>query len=456
MVGFVTNNMAEVPPDMAHNAVNTQNAPAGSFGDIAEASFNNSITPAILGYSGLLGSRIGNQLRDQPLPKLSPQDIEGKYGIKVDAPMEDYEAKYISDAQHNEKQYQMATQNASGLKTFAADSVAFLADPINLGSMFIPIAGQARVGAALGLDAGTIAGRAATRAITFGTAGAVSQAPLSAIKYGLSQTQHTDYSIADAMRDTLFAGVTGAIAGPLFGGLKDAIMGNPRWADTVERFQRMKYGDNEAVAQVGQAQMAKENLVEIDSMIPKPRDYDSIFTPEGRAINPTDTLASVEHYEAPIGGVDYAGQRGEKIQQLIAMKDQLEKWPDTQAPTMLAQKMSLEYKIRNAEKELGLDKPPIETQPAVTTQQFIESQHENGVMGLGKQELAKTIEATHVEPEVQDPHTEAEKMQAQADQLEVSLREKSDVAAMEEHDAWKDKQSTLDKAYQALHECLMR
>lgn len=607
MVGFVTQNMAEIPPDMAHNAIDTQNAPAGSFGEIARTSFNQGITPSILSYSHLLGERIGNQLRDEPLPKLSPQDIKGKYGIKVDAPMEDFEAKYIADAQHNEKQYQMAAQNASGIKTFAADSVAFLSDPINLGSMFIPVAGQARVGAALGLDAGTIAGRAATRAITFGTAGAVSQAPLSAIKFGLSQTQHTDYGIADAMRDTLFAGAVGTIAGPLFGGLKDMIMGSPKWADVVQRFQRMKYGDNQAIAQIGQAQMAKENLVDVEPLFTPltqtafhggPHDYDKvdlgkIGSGEGNqawgwghysagaqetAEKYRDNLSSptidrIKQYFTPgnivdaYGGKDRvlsfndepngrwsvtverikqndkgewivpqgeglrthmtvptndklvallgkdASKHGQMYREEIPSDHYLLNWekPINEQPQriwdILKEKLENTYDLSKYKsgaslyyqlsKDLGSDEAASKYldsigikghsyfdqlsrakgegtrnyvtyndksvdirqkyygKTKVNYDEYIKSQHENGVMGLSKHELQNTIDASQVEQELSDPHSEAEKLKAQSDAMEASMRDKAAGDAFAEHDAWKQRISTLDGAYAELQRCLM-
>jgi len=535
MPDFVSQNAPQSSSEAGANpyqtgSINMENSPAGSFGERAEAAFNVGPAPSLLAYDTLLGNRVGNALRkpltgQDPVPKLSPEDIQGKYGVKVDAPMEDYEAKYIADAQHNQRQYQMVTQNASGIGKFTSDSVAFLADPINLGSMFIPIAGQARVATALGMGAETLAERSAVRAVTFGVQGVASQAPLSALKYGLSQTQHVDYSIADAMRDTLFGGAVGAIAGPLFGGLKDAMLGTPKWADVVDRFNRMKYSESAPIAQVAQAQMAKENPMNVEPMLdtikPRPDSVKSIIhsgsTPlyhdtsaagldgildtgkilpmPGDHANPTISVSrdfgnysrfadspyrlvlsdrDVPHKSEPVsmlgnGDRQEAEQVFHKPIDISAVKslsinisnpNLLDDLKSGKFAELLqkAKDKGLPVDFYNDRSKAFLDpEAHAQAQEALgkTARQYIQDQHENGVMGLGKQELAKTIADSHVEPMTADPHSEAQRYQVQADELESSLRDKADAKAMQEHDAWKQRISTLDGAFAELKKCLM-
>ena len=360
MVGFVAQpDSNELPEDVAVNPITTQNAPAGSFGEIAGASLNTGLTADYLRWSQFEGQKTRDEYIE-PQPRLSPEDIKDQYGIDVQTPLPAYEAKYMADAQQREKQYQMATQNASGLKTFAADTTAFLADPINLGSLFVPYVGEERVAATLGIDTATLAGRAATRAVTGAGAGIVSQAPLSALKYGFSQTQGVDYGVADALKDTLYAGAAGAIAMPILGGIRDAILGKPEWAASIKS---SKFTDNQAASQVGLAQMAKENPVNIPT---------------------SETVAE--------------------------------------------------------------DAKNIVTQS-----------HDNGTLGLSRAETQQTMDdaaQAHKQPEM-EPEQEAAHYQTQADELEAQLRDKTDIQAMQEHDAWKQEQDKISKGYTDLQHCLM-
>ena len=365
--------------------------------------------------------------------------------------MEDFHAQYIANAQERERQFQMATQNAGMFKKFTAETAAFLSDPVNDLTMFIPVAGQARVAGALGLSAETMLGRAATRAITFGTQGAVSQAPLSAIKYGVSQAEHTDYSIADAMRDTLFGGAVGAVAGPLFGGLKDALVGNPKWADELASLKGMKYPENEAIAKVAMNQMMKENPINVEPIVPK-------GTAKEYAIS--NAINSEEPVNVKVIGDENKGyaiidSRGGQPIDITAMKkagmsdeeaiainlgdhEQGAK-PDTSKVSKIEQERQIEQPITSPEE----------------IKNYIQSNHENGVMGIARKEIDNTISDSHAIEPTSDIHKETMRYQTQADEMEAALREKADLQAMEEHDNWKKQQEITNGAYDSLKKCLL-
>ena len=427
----------------------------------------------------------GQKTRDsliEPQPQISPQDIKEQYGIDVKAPMPDYEAKYMADAQARQKQYQMATENASGIKTFAANTASFLADPINLGSLFIPYIGEERIAATLGVDTATAGGRAVTRAATTAGAGVVSQAPLSALKYGFSQTQGTDYGVADALKDTLYAGAAGAIAGPLFGTLFEAILGKPEWAAQIES---SKFTDNQAASQVGLSQLAKENPLDVQPI--KDINYSNDFRQkQTNMLSSAEDAESYRNKNANIIGQEKFYDPQSSDQDILKsmesipqrMADVNERLADTSLPpdwrktlesyrdklSSLSDKYSDYHELHQNEMKLAewrgeatpsnRDIPPL---PAATeVQQFIQSSHENGTLGLSKQETQATTDAAEAaikEPPI-DHEAEAAKLQQQADELEEQLRFKSDMQSMAEHDAWKQQQGTLTNAYTKLAQCL--
>lgn len=519
MVGFVAQpDSNELPEGVAVNPINTQNAPAASFGEIAGAGLNTGLTADY----GRWAYEQGQKTRDQyiePQPKLSPEDIKEQYGIDTKSPLPAYEAKYMADAQQREKQYKMATQNASGLKTFAADTTAFLADPINLGSLFVPYVGEERVAAAIGADTATAAGRAATRAVTGAGAGIVSQAPLSALKYGFSQTQGVDYGVADALKDTLYAGAAGAIAGPLFGGVRDMIFGKSEWADTIKS---SKFTDNQSVSQVGLAQMAKENAINIEPMISASATERAsiaaqkglVDTSVGKGIEQRASEANPELYKeyhtlkqqnADISeylhdqeNSKYAQEIKDKIKQANEYNQQLtipptdlgteELHAEVQKRQQMASEVDTEvrrlsdtegmlksaretlqnndYRLRDiapdvnkiyetAKSSLATEKPRMITPDEL--KQWAVSQHESGTLGLSRQETQQAMDDA-VEATKQpklEPDQETAHYQQQADELEARLRDRADMKAMEEHDSYKAEQDKVLKGYTDLQKCLM-
>jgi hypothetical protein len=102
----------------------------------------------------------------------------------------------------------------AGLLKFGAGLAAMATDPLEVATTFIPVAGPALKARAVS-RLGQVGGRVAIGA----TEGAVGQALVEPIYYGLSKQQQLDYTMADALTNVgfglLFGGGVGAVAGVL-------------------------------------------------------------------------------------------------------------------------------------------------------------------------------------------------------------------------------------------------
>lgn len=105
---------------------------------------------------------------------------------------------------------------------FATGTAAFLSDPINAATALLPGVGEDAVAARLGLGSGLV-GRTASRLIAGAATGAVAQAPLSALKYGLGTEEASDYDLRSAFRDMAFSAAGGAMLHAGFGAVGDAL-----------------------------------------------------------------------------------------------------------------------------------------------------------------------------------------------------------------------------------------
>jgi hypothetical protein len=112
-------------------------------------------------------------------------------------------------------------KNSSSWPVFyGTEMAAFMLDPINAATAFIPGFGEEAVAARLG---GGILGRTAGRAVAGATGGAAMQAPLIALRYGLGQEEANDYGLRDAFRDTLFGAAGNAAFHVATGAIGDVI-----------------------------------------------------------------------------------------------------------------------------------------------------------------------------------------------------------------------------------------
>jgi hypothetical protein len=175
---------------------------------------------------------------DTKSPMLSPDEYNSRYapigndGNRVSlgsVPMPEAVAKSIGEA----KKEEIERENILGrfekahntLTNFGAGLVGFMLDPLRAATAFVPGLGEEAILARLGTG---IAARTAARLGAGAITGAVAQAPLSALEYGLGQQEASDYDLRSAMRDILFGAAGNAIlhagaglAGDVVRGLRD-------------------------------------------------------------------------------------------------------------------------------------------------------------------------------------------------------------------------------------------
>ena len=168
-----------------------------------------------------------------PTPILAPAEYNQKYaplgpdGKKVslgDAPMPEGVAKLLGQEKADQIDRESVIsrfQNAHSWPVNLGTGIAaFLMDPMNLATSFIPGVGEESVATRLG---GGFLARTAGRVTAGGAAGAIAQAPLTAVSYGASREDLSDYSLRDAFRDLVYSAAGGAIFHAGLGSLGDII-----------------------------------------------------------------------------------------------------------------------------------------------------------------------------------------------------------------------------------------
>lgn len=148
---------------------------------------------------------------------LEPEAVQERYGIEADRLMSPREAELIVQGRR-EQEIRNAIVDAGprglvpGAIRFGTSVLTAATDPVELGSMFIPIVGPARAAAMVGRF-GRVGGRAAVGA----TEGAVGSLLTEPLYYGLSQAQQLDYSMQDALFNVgaglFLGGGIGTVAG---------------------------------------------------------------------------------------------------------------------------------------------------------------------------------------------------------------------------------------------------
>jgi hypothetical protein len=180
-----------------------------------------------------------------PSPMLSPAEYNAKYapegpdGKPVSLgsqPMPDAVAKLVGDAKREEIERENVTarfENAHSWPTnFAAGTLGFMLDPIRAATAFMPGIGEEAILARLG---GGVAAKIGARVVAGGVSGAVAQAPLSGLEYGLGLEEASDYGLRDAFRDIAFAAAGNAVIHAGIGTAADILRGRPAVAAAEER-----------------------------------------------------------------------------------------------------------------------------------------------------------------------------------------------------------------------------
>ena len=198
----------------------------------------------------------------QPEPPISAEDANKSYGIPgkltFDAPV----PASVAQSMQNAKREEIAREDAAARSPpgfwpsaarMGAGSVALALDPTSIGMMLVPGLGEARMAGMLaragvsGLGADVLADmaqpmvglfggvaeagaraipnlgtRLAVRGLTGAAGGLEFQAPLTALRYGLSRQEQGDYSAMDALGDMITMGAGfGAVAHAGLGALGD-------------------------------------------------------------------------------------------------------------------------------------------------------------------------------------------------------------------------------------------
>lgn len=176
--------------------------------------------------------------------RFAPVGPDGKKVAIASGPMPERAAQLVGEAKaaEIEREGVLARYAASRsvATTFATGAAAFMLDPLNAATAFIPGIGEEAVLARLGTG---LAARMAARVVSGATAGAVAQAPLSALRYGLGQQEASDYGLRDAFRDMLFAAAGNAVFHAGFGALREAGLLKP---DTAIAYARQRAGETAA------------------------------------------------------------------------------------------------------------------------------------------------------------------------------------------------------------------
>lgn len=163
----------------------------------------------------------------------------------TDKPIEEGLAQVLSQQKYEQIQRQgvlqrYAQSGPSWPVRFAAGTAAFLLDPLNAATAFVPGIGEDAIAARVGFAAARQAPlftRLGIRAASGFTGGAVAQAPLSALRMSLSPEEGVDYGLREAALDMTMSGglnavIHGGLSGPL-GDLFKARAARARGADPV-------------------------------------------------------------------------------------------------------------------------------------------------------------------------------------------------------------------------------
>ena len=232
-----------------------------------------------LAYTGTVDD-FGNTITT-PEPLISANEANEKYAVtppsgfkplKFDNPVPESVAKSMYEAKLDEVARNDAAQRApagfgnsvirGGLNLFAG-----LLDPVNVAAAFVPGLGEASVARTLGLEGiESLGARTVVRGIAGASQGIAGQIPLSALRYGLSQEDQSDYSALDAMSDIAMGGLIGGGLHTMLGGVGD-FMGERFHASPQARIVDDDPATRDAALRTSVAAVAEDRPVDVSSLI---------------------------------------------------------------------------------------------------------------------------------------------------------------------------------------------
>lgn len=234
----------ETPPDVAAQGYANIAPPFGdSFGSLISES-----SPLRMGWDWAQrhAARVDQEQPDisgvdDPADKkmLSPTDANKQYAPQgetiTDKPVSERLAQVLGQQKTAQVDRDGTLQrwgaNTSWPTRFAVGTAAFMMDPLNAATAFLPGPGEASVLARLGYagaeaaHAAPLAARVGARLVSGAIGGAEAQAPLSALKVGLNADEQGDYDLRQGFLDMAYSGAANAVFHAGFGGLSDLLKG---------------------------------------------------------------------------------------------------------------------------------------------------------------------------------------------------------------------------------------
>lgn len=210
---------------------------------------------------------------------LDPQEANEKFGIPGQLKFDGAVPESVAQSQHDAKLEEMIRADADvrspagfwgqagrqGAK-FVSDAL----DPLNVAASFIPVVGEARYAAWLARAGGPMA-RTLVRAGVGAAQGAVGQAALEPLNYGIARSLQDDYGASDALLDLAFGALLG---GGLHAGVGAVLPYHPELKpDAIDEGFRSSAAAaiadqdpeaREAALRTAIAQMAQGSPVEVD------------------------------------------------------------------------------------------------------------------------------------------------------------------------------------------------
>lgn len=411
MPGFVTQNSPFVPDNVDVPTVSPSNdSVQGSVGERFRSAWEAGPFPQA---SQWLGKQYGKVLGPD-LPDMQPDEVKSSFGLDVKKPMNFYDAQFMAQRQDAKEKESLAFQNNNGVANFGVRTAAFFADPLNAATALIPPLGEARIASLLGKAGIEVAGNAAARVGVRAAAGAggfaAGQAPLSAIDYGLDKQANIDHSIADSLREVLFAGVLGSAFHPLFGALGDA------WKGEVPIWARAKYSERSDAAQTGLSQLMNERPIDVPDFKPPSNELNgALEIAQSDKVAPNQAEAALK-WAMDNGRDDIANRIIQGPSHEIAVKAQLEKLAND-IGEQRGKPLDTEAKFLPGEKGA-----------TTTPEEFALSQQnlarEGTSFGSSQAELKETQEAAESATKAKplEPTKELADLQQKADDAETQLK----------------------------------
>lgn len=397
---------------------------SSSFGDALTASFqeaiSDNVTTKALEWNDL--RKLKQEAIDSGkkfIPKAEAQSIAQKQGVNVNNlpdSIDQDSLNFLIDRQYKKKlRNEIVSSANSGLASITGGIAGSLVDPLNIGTAFIPVVGEAKLAAiaARATVGARLAGRAAVGAIE-GAAGAALLEPAS---YTLSQQLGDEYTVANSFANIAMGTVLGA-------GLHTAVgagieVKNKYFKELTpvqklsKQFDNMTIEQRQSYIKAAVAQIQEDRPISIDLVdtahkadIQKQLDDVDLKIKQARSIGDEDSVAILtkkyETLSTQIEDISYRTKELDQQEQVVATEPK---------------KIDEEYIRNNFEKtEDGVEtakaqiKQAIEKQDAVTFsgEKVTEIKDNNIVLENGKEIPMEQAIKEGVVLESRNPKNEAD------------------------------------------------